>query len=326
MSIIRSKILSSGRFLPESILTNSDLEKIVDTSDEWIVQRSGIKERRIANKDETTSSMAIKAAISALENANLSGEDIDGVIVCTSTPDNTFPSVAVSVQKAIGNSGNCFAFDLQAVCAGFVYGLTVADNFIKLGQHKRILLIGAEKFSSIIDWKDRATCVLFGDGAGAVILESSEGSGKISDQGILSSHIYANGQMNDLLYTDGGVSTTGNAGFIKMQGREVFRYAVKYMSEIVAEIIEKNGIKSSDIDMLVPHQANLRIIESTAQKLGLPMDKVIVTLDRHGNTSAASIPLALYEGINDNRINRGDLLLLEGLGGGLTWGGLLVRY
>ncbi len=324
-SVLRSKILSCGSYLPERVMTNADLEKIVDTSDEWIVQRSGICERRIAADHQTTSDMAIAAAREALVNAALVGDEIDMVIVCTSTPDRTFPSVAVSVQAALDIKPGP-AFDLQAVCAGFVYGLSVADNFIKTGQARRILLIGAEKFSSIVDWTDRTTCVLFGDGAAAVVLEACEGSGTSQDQGILSTHLYADGRLKDILYTDGGPSTTGTAGHIKMDGKEVFRHAVTYMAEIVDEVLAANRISSGDIDWLVPHQANIRIIESTAKKLGVGMDKVVVTLDRQGNTSAASIPLALTDAVNNGRIKRGDLLLIEGLGAGVAWGAALARY
>jgi 3-oxoacyl-[acyl-carrier-protein] synthase-3 len=323
--ITRTRILSCGAWLPAKIMTNADLEKLVNTSNEWIIQRTGISERRIAAEDEKTSDMAIAAAREALESADLSGEDIDAVIVCTSTPDSTFPSVAVSVQAALG-IGTCPAFDLQAVCAGFVYGLSVADSMIRAGHFRRILLIGSDKFSSIIDWSDRRTCVLFGDGAGAVILEATQGEGNVEDAGILSTHLYANGRYRNLLYTDGGPATTGKAGFIQMDGPEVFRHAVRYMSDIVDEVLEKNGIQPSDIDWLLPHQANIRIIESTAKKLQIPMERVILTLAKQGNTSAASIPLALTDAVNIGKIKRGDLFLVEGLGGGLTWGAALVRY
>jgi 3-oxoacyl-[acyl-carrier-protein] synthase-3 len=325
MSAIRCVIKSCGAYLPAKILTNADLETMVDTSDEWIVQRSGIRERRIAAEDETTASMASAAAGEAMKNGGFNGQDIDAVIVCTSTPDRTFPSVAVSVQAALGIKPGA-AFDLQAVCAGFVYGLSVADSMIRAGQAKRVLLIGAEKFSSIVDWTDRTTCVLFGDGAGAVVLEASDQAGSNADQGILSTHLYADGAHRDILCTDGGPSTTGTAGHIKMDGREVFRHAVRRMADIVDEVLTKNGVGADDIDWLVPHQANLRIIESTAKKLGMDMARVVVTLDRQGNTSAASIPLALTDAVNGGRIKRGDLLLIEGLGGGLTWGAALVRF
>jgi 3-oxoacyl-[acyl-carrier-protein] synthase-3 len=317
----RSVIRSTGAYLPEKILTNAELEKMVDTSDEWIVQRSGIRERRIASDAETTATMAVAAGKQALERAGFQPKDIDGIIVATTTPDNTFPSVAVKVQALLGVPPG-IAFDVQAVCTGFVYALSVADSFIRTGMAKKILVIGAEKMSSIVDWNDRTTCVLFADGAGAVVLEAKEGA---KDEGIISSHLYANGEFRDLLYTDGGTCTKGS-GKIVMHGREVFKYAVQYMAEVVQEALDKNKIKASDVDWLVPHQANIRIIEATAKKLDLSMDKVVVTVDRHGNTSAASIPLALNEAVTDGRIKRGDLLLLEAMGGGLTWGAVLARF
>lgn len=323
---IKSIITGTGSYLPEKILTNADLEKIVDTTDEWIVQRSGIRQRHMAAADETTGDMAIVAAGRALEESGLHASDIDGVIVATTTPEKTFPSVAVKVQAELGIPPG-LAFDVQAVCSGFVYALSVADNFIKAGQAKKILVVGAEKMSSIVDWSDRTTCVLFADGAGAVVLEAhAEPLEGVEGRGIHSTHLYANGAQRDLLYTDGGISSTGGAGHIVMHGKEVFKYAVNYMAEIVEETLKSNGITSAEIDWLVPHQANIRIIESTAQKLGLSMDRVIVTIDRHGNTSAASIPLALDEGVKTGKIKRGDLLLLEALGGGLTWGSALVRF
>ncbi len=321
MSQIRSVIQGTGSYLPEKILTNADLEKMVDTSDEWIVQRSGIRSRHIAAEDETTADLAIHAARKALEASGFAAERIDGVIVATTTPDQTFPAVAVKVQAALGIPPG-LAFDVQAVCTGFVYALTVADNFIKTGGAKRILVIGAEKMSSIVNWEDRTTCVLFADGAGAVVLEAQETDG----QGILSTHLYADGTLRDFLYTDGGPSSTGAAGHIIMQGREVFKYAVNHMADIVGEVLEHNDVSAETLDWLVPHQANLRIIESTAKKLDLSMGKVVVTLDHHGNTSAASIPLALDEAVRDGRIKRGNLLLFEALGGGLTWGAALARY
>lgn len=322
---IQSVIIGTGSYLPEKILTNADLEKMVDTTDAWITQRSGIKERHIAAEGETTGDMAIAAARAALEFGNLKPADIDGVIVATTTPDRTFPSVAVKVQGELGlNPG--LAFDVQAVCTGFVYALSVADNFIRQGQAKRLLVIGAEKMSSIIDWTDRTTCVLFADGAGAVILEAQENDKGLDGQGIHSTHLYANGKQRDMLQTSGGVSSTGETGTIEMQGREVFKYAVNYMADVVGEVLAHNNISAESIDWLVPHQANIRIIESTAKKLNMPMDKVIVTVDRHGNTSAASIPLALDEAVRDGKIKRGEMLLIEAMGGGLTWGAALVRY
>lgn len=323
--MIRSIILSTGSYLPERILTNKDLESIVDTTDEWIVQRSGIRQRHIAAEGQPTSDLAIRAAQKALEASDLGAEDIDAVIVATTTPDQTFPAVAVRVQAALGMPVG-IAFDVQAVCTGFVYALSVADNFIRLGQAKRVLVIGAEKMSSILNWEDRTTCVLFGDGAGAVILEASDEPGEKTDRGILSTHLQANGKLTDILYTDGGPSTTGQAGKIVMQGKEVFKNAVNLMAEIVNVTLEHNGIQSSEIDWLVPHQANIRIIQGTAEKLDMDMSHVVLTVEKHGNTSAASIPLALDEAVRDGRVQRGQTLLLEALGGGLTWGAALVRF
>ncbi len=317
---IRSKIISTGSYLPEKIMTNSDLEKVVDTSDEWIFQRSGIKQRHIAADDQSTADMAVIAAKNAIEQAGISPEDIDGIVVATTTPDQTFPSVAVRVQSALDVPVGV-AFDVQAVCTGFVYALSVADNFIKAGQLKRILVIGAEKMSAILNWEDRTTCVLFGDGAGAVILEAQEGG----DAGILSSHLYADGRLKDILYTDGGVSTTGESGHIVMHGREVFKHAVNLMADAVRKALEENKLEASDINWLVPHQANIRIIEATAKKLSLPMERVVVTVENHGNTSAASIPLAFDHAMRSGKIKDGDLVLFEALGGGLTWGSALVR-
>ena len=318
---VRSVILSTGSYLPEKILTNADLETMVDTSDEWITQRSGIKERHIAAENETTADLAIAAARDAVKNGDIDPATIDGVIVATTTPDQTFPSVAVKVQAALGIPVG-IAFDVQAVCTGFVYALATADNFIKAGQVKRILVVGAEKMSSILDWEDRTTCVLFADGAGAVVLEAQEGS----ESGILSTHLYADGSLRDLLYTDGGASSTGTSGHIVMHGREVFKHAVNFMADAVNDALRKNNINASDIDWLVPHQANIRIIEATAKKLEMQMDKVVVTVQGHGNTSAASIPLALHTAVADGRIKRGDMVLLEAMGGGLTWGSALVRF
>ena len=322
---IYSTIKGTGSYLPEKILTNADLEKMVDTTDEWIVQRSGIRERHIAADDETTGDMAIKAAKRAIEDSGLSASDIDGVVVATTTPDRTFPSVAVKVQAELGIKAG-LAFDVQAVCTGFVYAISVADNFIKLGQAKNILVVGAEKMSSVVDWTDRTTCVLFADGAGAVVLQGHEQPESLGAQGIHSTHLYANGNQRDLLQTSGGVSTTGDTGHVLMQGREVFKYAVSYMADVVSEVLEHSGIEAESIDWLVPHQANIRIIEATAKKLDMSMEKVVVTVDKHGNTSAASIPLALDEALKDGRIKSGDMLLLEAMGGGLTWGAVLLRY
>lgn len=323
---MRAVIKSTGSYVPEKILTNAELESMVDTTDEWITQRSGIKSRHIAAEGETTSDMALKAARKALEASGYKADDIDAVIVATTTPDQTFPAVAVRVQAGLGIKPG-IAFDVQAVCTGFVYALATADNFIRAGQVRRALVVGAEKMSSIVDWDDRTTCVLFADGAGAVVLEAEEGApGNIQERGIHSTHLYANGHQADLLYTDGGASSTGDSGHIIMHGREVFKYAVSYMASVVNEALEKNGVSPSEIDWLVPHQANIRIIEATAKKLDMPMEKVVVTVDHHGNTSAASIPLALDEAVRDGRIQKGQLLLLEAMGGGLTWGSALVRF
>ncbi len=322
---MKSIILGTGSYSPEKILTNADLEKMVDTTDEWITQRSGIKQRHIAADNQTTGDMALEAARQAIEASGLAADDIDGIIVATTTPDRTFPSVAVKVQGELGVKP-CLAFDVQAVCTGFVYALSVADNFIKGGQAKNILVIGAEKMSSLVDWNDRTTCVLFADGAGAVVLSAAEGEGNLSEQGIHSTHLYANGAQRDMLQTSGGVSTTGSNGVIEMQGRDVFKYAVSYMADVVGEVLEHNNITPDDIDWLVPHQANIRIIESTAKKLNMNMDQVVVTVDHHGNTSAASIPLALDEAVRGGKVKRGDMLLIEAMGGGLTWGAALVRY
>lgn len=316
----RSCIAGTGSYLPERILTNHDLAKMVDTSDEWIVQRSGIKERRIAAKDQSTADMAVIAAQRALDAAGWRAQDIDGIIVATTTPDNTFPSVAVKVQALLGVPVG-IAFDVQAVCTGFIYALSVADNFIRNGQLRRVLVIGAEKMSSILNWDDRTTCVLFGDGAGAVVLEAREGT----DSGIYSTHLFADGTMRDLLYTDGGVSTTGDSGKVIMHGREIFKNAVNLMTEAVETALAHNNLKPEQINWLVPHQANIRIIESTAKKLDMPMERVVVTVDRHGNTSAASIPLAFDVAMRDGRIKKDDLVLFEAMGGGLTWGAALAR-
>jgi 3-oxoacyl-[acyl-carrier-protein] synthase-3 len=310
---ITSVIRSTGGYLPKKVVTNADLEKLVDTSDEWIVKRTGIKERRLAEKRETTGTMAIEAAKQALANAKLKGKDIDTVIVATTTPDKKFPAVAVNVQQALGIPPGP-AFDVQAVCTGFVYALGIANSFIQTGVSKRVLVIGAEKMSSIVDWNDRTTCVLFADGAGAAILEANT---KNDGRGVISTHLYADGRFQDLLYAD---------PVIVMEGREVFKNAVQFMADVVEEVLAKNNLKAEDISLLVPHQANIRIIEATAKKLNLSMDKVVTTVERHGNTSAASIPLALHEAMTGGRIKPGDLVLLEGMGGGLTWGALLVRF
>lgn len=318
---LHSHIISSGSYLPEKVMTNKELESIVETSDEWIKKRSGIEQRHIASEHQKTSDLAVYAAKDALENANITAQDIDGIIVATTTPDQTFPAVAVKVQAAIGAPVG-IAFDVQAVCTGFVYALSVADNFIKAGQLKRVLVIGAEKMSSILDWSDRTTCVLFGDGAGAFILEARESD---DSRGILSTHLYANGHHQNLLYTNGGVSSSGESGKIVMEGREVFKHAVNLMSEAVNAALYANNMTADQIDWLVPHQANMRIIESTAKKLSLPLEKVVLTVAKHGNTSAASIPLAFDHAMKEGKIKAEQTVLFEALGGGLTWGSALAR-
>lgn len=321
--VTRAVITGTGSYLPPTIMTNDDLAKIVDTSDDWIVQRSGIKQRHIA-KTETTSDMAIAAARKAMDTAGLTGADLGAIILATTTPDTTFPATAAHVQKALGAPG-CLAFDVQAVCSGFIYALAVADNFIRLGQARHVLVIGAERMSNLLDWSDRTTCVLFGDGAGAVILSAQDGDGMMADRGVLTTALHADGCHKDILYTTGGAGSNAATGSIVMHGREVFKQAVTLMADVVNETLEKAALPASAIDWLIPHQANLRIIEATATKLGLSMDKVVVTVDRHGNTSAASIPLALDAAVRDGRVKPGQLLLLEALGGGLTWGAALVR-
>jgi 3-oxoacyl-[acyl-carrier-protein] synthase-3 len=321
----RSVIEGVGSYLPQKILTNADVAKMVDTSDEWIVERSGIRQRHIADKDEKTSDLAIAAVRKALAAAGRDGQDIDLFVVATATPDQTFPATAARVQAALGRAG-VPSFDVQAVCSGFVYALAVADNFIKAGQVNSAVVVGAEVFSRILDWKDRTTCVLFGDGAGAVVLRAEAGQGTSHDRGILSTHLHSDGRHHDMLYVDGGPSTTQTAGHIRMKGKEVFRHAVVNLADTVHEALAANHLPASAIDWLVPHQANKRILDSTATKLGLEPQKVIVTVDRHANTSAASIPLALEVGVADGRIRQGHLVLMEAMGGGFTWGSALVRF
>lgn len=325
---IKAVIDAVGHYLPDNCVSNTDLSKKVDTSDEWIVQRTGIQKRHIADDDQPTSDMALKAAQDALLSSSLTAEDIECVIVATTTPDQTFPATATKVQYSLGTAKTGFAFDVQAVCSGFVYALSVANSMIVSGQVKSVLVIGADKMSSILDWNDRTTCVLFGDGAGAVILkaENRQDPTTHAEQGIFTTHLHSNGEHNDLLYVDGGPSTTQEVGYLRMEGKDVFRHAVQCLSDVVSETLEANNIAPEDVDFLVPHQANIRIIESTAKKLNMSMDKVVVTLKSHGNTSAASIPLALSTAIKDGRIKRGHMLLLEAMGGGFTWGSALVRY
>lgn len=323
--MIRSVVRGFGASLPKRVVTNRDLEDLVETSDEWIVQRTGIRQRHIAGEGETTASLGEAAARQALERAGLTPDDIDLIIVATSTPDNTFPATAVNIQYRLGMRHG-FAFDLQAVCTGFVYALSTADLYIRGGMAKRVLVIGAETFSRILDWTDRTTCVLFGDGAGALVLEAVEGEGTVADRGVLTSQLRSDGINKDKLYVDGGPSTTGTVGHLRMEGREVFKHAVGMITDVIEAAFDATGTKADDIDWLVPHQANKRIIDGSAKKLGIPLEKVVVTVDLHGNTSAASIPLALAVAAGDGRIKEGDLLMLEAMGGGFTWGAILLRW
>ena len=323
---LRAVVRSVGSFLPEQIVTNHDLvARGIDTSHEWIVQRTGIEQRHVASSKEYTSDLAVAAAKKALVNANLCVDDIDMIIVGTTTPDNIFPSTAVRVQDKLGMTRG-FAFDVQAVCSGFVYALTQADNAIRLGQVKTALVIGAETLSRLLDWGDRSTCFLFGDGAGAVVLQAEDGKGSIEDHGILSTHLHSDGRCYDHLYVNGGPGSTGTSGTIHMDGPEVFRHAVTCLSRVVDEVLESNNIEASAIDWLVPHQANLRIINGLAKKLRLPPERVVKTIAHHANTSAASIPLALDYAVSKGEIKRGQLLLLDAMGGGFTWGAVLLRW
>jgi 3-oxoacyl-[acyl-carrier-protein] synthase III len=323
--VIRSVVQGCGSYLPERLVTNDELAKKVDTSDEWIQQRTGIRQRHIAAEGEFTSHLAIKASQRALDHAGIKASDLDLIVLATATPDETFPATATRVQAELGMTRGA-AFDVQAVCAGFVYGVSVADSLIKNGIASTALVIGAETFSRILDWNDRGTCVLFGDGAGAIVLKGENGGGTSADRGILANALHSDGRQHDILYVDGGPSSTRTTGFLRMEGKEVFKHAVVNMAAVVAEVLEKAGLEPKDIDWLVPHQANKRIIDGTARKLGLPAERVVVTVDKHANTSAASIPLALDTAVKDGRIKRGDLLLMEGIGGGLAWGASLVRW
>ncbi len=324
--MIRSAICGIGSALPKKKMLNSELEGIVETSDAWIVQRTGIRQRYIAGKDETTVSLGAAAARAALDNAGLTVADIDCIILATATPNHTFPASAVEIQNALGMSHG-FAFDVQAVCSGFVFAMTTADLYLKGGMAKRVLVIGAETFSRILDWNDRSTCVLFGDGAGAVILEAVENqSGTNSDRGILACKQRSDGAYVDKLYVDGGPSTTQTTGHLRMEGREVFKHAVGMITDVVDECFSATGISPSELDWFVPHQANKRIIDASAKKLGIADNKVVITVDQHGNTSAASVPLALAVAVNDGRIKKGDLVMLEAMGGGFTWGAILIRW
>ena len=325
MTVMRSVVLGCGAYLPSRIVTNAELAQSVDTSDEWIVQRTGIRERRVAAQGEYTSDLAIHAAQAALKNAGVDAQSIDLVLVATSTPDRSFPATAVSVQAALGITGGA-AFDQQAVCSGFVYGLATADSLLRGGLFKRALVIGAETFSRLLDWKDRTTCVLFGDGAGAVVMELQSQPGTREDRGVLTSHLRSDGRHMGKLYSDGGVSTTGTAGVVKMEGRAVFKHAVAMITDVIDAAFKATGYTAADIDWFVPHQANKRIIDDSAHKLGIDPKKVVITVDKHGNTSAASIPLALCAAVGDGRIQRGDLILFEAMGGGFTWGSAMVRW
>ena len=321
---LRSEIVGCGGYLPEKIVTNAELADRLETSDEWIHQRTGIRQRHVAAVGELTSDLATSAARQALKSAGMKGNDLDLIVLATATPDHTFPATATKVQAQLGMTRGA-AFDVQAVCTGFIYALATADALVRARQARTALVIGAETFSRILDWQDRGTCVLFGDGAGAVVLQAAEGREK-GARGILSSHLHSDGSNYELLYVDGGPSTTGTSGFLRMEGREVFRHAVQRLAEVVDEALAANGLSDRDIDWLVPHQANRRIIDSMGRKLGLPPEKVVVTIDRHANTSAASVPLALADAVANGRIRRGQLVLLEAMGGGLTWGASLVRW
>lgn len=325
MSIRRSWIAGCGSYLPQRCVTNAELAVRLDTSDEWITSRTGITQRHIAAEGEFTSDLATHAARAALANAGLEAADVDLIVLATATPDRTFPATATKVQANLGMTRGV-AFDVQAVCTGFVYALAVADNFIKAGQAECALVIGAETFSRILDWEDRGTCVLFGDGAGAVVLRAGPGEGTKDDRGILSTHLHSDGRHGDLLYVDGGPSSTGTVGLLRMEGREVFKHAVVNLAQAVDEALQANGLSPDEIDWLVPHQANRRIIDATARKLGMTDERVVVTIERHANTSAASIPLALAEATADGRIQPGQLVLVEGMGGGFTWGSAMVRW
>jgi 3-oxoacyl-[acyl-carrier-protein] synthase-3 len=311
--------------VPKRIMTNDDLSKIVDTSDEWIVERSGIRQRHIAAEGELTSDLGIAAAHQALVRAGIDPVDIDLIVCATATPDRTFPATAVRIQRGLGVTKGA-AFDVQAVCSGFVYALTIADNFLKAGQFRRAVVIGAETFSRILDWTDRSTCVLFGDGAGAVVLESQTLHGTKEDRGILSTRLRSDGRFEDLLYVDGGPGSTRTVGHLRMNGREVFRHAIQKISGVIEETLVATGFAADEIDLFVPHQANKRILDGIARKLGVSPDKIVATLDQHGNTSAASIPLALNYAFEEHRIHEGDLVLMEAMGGGFTWGAALARW
>ena len=325
MTAKRSVVLGCGSYLPQKVLTNAELAARIDTSDEWIVQRTGIRQRHIAAEGECTSHLAINAARAALDHAGIDAQQIDLIVLATSTPDNTFPATAVAVQHGLGiNHG--VAFDLQAVCSGFVFALATADNFLRSGSHKRALVIGAETFSRILDWNDRGTCVLFGDGAGAVVLEAQQHSGTISDPGVLTTHLRSDGRHKSKLFVDGGPGSTRTVGHLRMEGREVFKHAVGMITDVIVDAFNATGFNADDINWFIPHQANKRIIDASAHKLHIAPQKVVLTVDKHGNTSAASIPLALAVAVKDGRVKKGDLVLFEAMGGGFTWGSALVRW
>lgn len=325
MTVTRSVVLGTGSYLPERVLTNDDLSRLVETSDDWIVQRTGIRERHIAADGETTADLGEAAARRALEAAGLGPDDIDLIVLATSTPDNTFPATAVEIQARLGVRRGA-AFDVQAVCSGFVYGLATADSMLRTGLASRALVIGAETFSRILDWTDRTTCVLFGDGAGAVVIEARSGEGSMADRGVLTAHLRADGRHKDKLYVDGGVSSTGTVGHLRMEGKEVFKFAVGAVTDVIEAAFDATGFDGDTIDWFIPHQANRRIIEGSARKLGIDLAKVVLTVDRHGNTSAASIPLALDTAVRDGRVQPGQILLLEAMGGGFTWGSIILRW
>jgi 3-oxoacyl-[acyl-carrier-protein] synthase-3 len=325
VTLLRSVVLGCGSYLPARILSNDELAKSVETTDEWIVQRTGIRERHIAAAGELTSDLALHAARAALVNAHVEASSIDLIVLATSTPDQTFPATAVSVQAGLGITHGA-AFDLQAVCSGFVYALSVVDALLKSGGFKRALVIGAETFSRILDWNDRTTCVLFGDGAGALVLEAQPQPGTTADRGILTAHLRSDGRFKSKLYVDGGPSSTQTVGHLRMEGRDVFKHAIAMITDVIDDAFKATGTSAADIDWFVPHQANKRIIDGSAHKLGIAPDKVVITVDRHGNTSAASIPLALADAVADRRIKRGNLILLEAMGGGFTWGSALLRW
>ena len=325
MSVMRSVVIGCGSYLPARVVTNDDLARMVDTSDDWITQRTGIRERHVAAEGEVTSDLALGAARAAMANAGVDAQSIDLVVLATSTPDNTFPATATTVQAKLGMTHGA-AFDLQAVCSGFVYALATVDGLLRTGAFRRALVIGAETYSRILDWKDRSTCVLFGDGAGAVVLEALPQPGTATDQGLLTVRLRSDGRHKTKLYVDGGPSSTGTVGRVRMEGRAVFKHAVAMISDVIYDVLKDTGYTAADIDWFVPHQANKRIIDDSARKFGIAPEKVVTTVDRHGNTSAASIPLALAVAVGDGRIKRGDLLLLEAMGGGFTWGAALLRW